>query len=153
MSVTLAFMIQMGAVIYAVAIVPAVAGLATLGYGLLRWQDERALGAIGHRVTGRVADSRIGQRPTGRTVFHPVVRFQTLAGEEAVTTGSRPSRRSFVPGAELDVVYDPTDPGRADVAEARLGLWYAAVGAALLGFGLVVFFLFRSFTAIAPIAF
>lgn len=153
MSATLAFMIQVGAVIYAVAIVPAVVGLTTLGYGLLRWQGERALGAIGHRVTGRVTDSRIGQRPTGRTVFHPVVRFRTLAGEEVVTTGSRPGRRSFIPGAELDVVYDPTDPGRAEVAGARLGLWYAAVGAAFLGFGLVVFLLFHSFTSIAPTAF
>ncbi|WP_326550479.1 DUF3592 domain-containing protein [Micromonospora sp. NBC_01813] len=142
-------MIQMAALVYVIAIAPAVVGLAALGYGLLRWQGERALNGIGHRVTGRVTDSRVAHRATGRMVFHPVVRFQTLSGQDAVTTGSRPSRRSFIAGAELDVVYDPMDPGRADVAGTRLGPWYAAVGAASIGFGVAAFLLFHSFASLS----
>ncbi|WFE25864.1 DUF3592 domain-containing protein [Solwaraspora sp. WMMD791] len=137
-------MIQMGAGVYVVAVVPALVGVTAVGYGLLRWRRERAVAALGLRVTGRVTQSRVERRATGRTVFRPVVRFRTLTGEDAVTTGSRPSRRSFVAGAELDVVYDPADPDRADVAGVRLGPWYAVLGGAFIGFAAAVFFLFHS---------
>jgi hypothetical protein len=100
------------------------------------WRNGQ-LARDGHVVTGRVIELRYvaangsvvrqsthGGSARGRS---PVVRFTTRAGEERTVVGSVNRHPApWVVGQAVDVVYDPGDPGRADLSTELAGwrLWF-----------------------------
>ena len=108
-----------------------------IGIVLLRSQlafQRRAVRGRGVVTDNRVGWSRDGNR-SGQRLYYPVMRFRTADGRD-VRTESRigTSWRSFDPGDEVMVTYDPREPHHAYPGRGTQGMVLALV---CLGFGVV----------------
>jgi len=136
-------------------------GLYLVVRGVLDLRRSSGLKRDGQQTTGTVVDNQVESHYRSGTTggpyrasfswltFQPAVRFRTLDGRDIVAVGPARSRRSFVSGTTVSVLYDPGDPtkiqllsghGRGSGGAARLasGLFAIVGAAAFLTFVLVM---------------
>lgn len=94
----------------------------------------------GERVTGTVVE----HRPGGHGTWYPTVLFRTLDGQVIRTETRWASNGGPALGQQVQVVYDPLDPSRAELANRALltpGIFLIFV---LLGLVYICYTLFNS---------
>lgn len=107
--------------------------LIPLGWGARASVQDRQLLRDGHIVNGRVVELRhVPSNPTVRSqrasTASPVVTFTTRSGQQRTAVGSVNRGPSpWAVGETVAVVYDPSDPERADLVSEvdGWGLWLA----------------------------
>jgi hypothetical protein len=101
-------------------------GVGVAVHGAVRMSTTRALAAAGYRAVGVVVDNQLISHHEHLT-FRPVVSFRTASGEDVTTAVGQSSYRSHVVGTSVEVVYDPRQPTRADLAVGYRSQGVAAV--------------------------
>lgn len=121
-----------------IVLVPAIfaaVGAVFLVIGVVQLRSQLAFRRRAIRCRGVVTDYRESwsRNGSGQRLYHPVLEFRTADGRD-VQTESRigTSWRSFRPGEEVAVTYDPRDPQHAYPGRGTLGMVLALV---FLGFG------------------
>ena len=108
-----------------------VGGAALLG-GVVMGLHIRSFVAHAQSVPGTVV--RMEQKPGSDdgTVYHPVVEFTKVSGQQATLTGYGSNPPAYEAGEVVRVLYDPLDPGEARIDDFW-SLWGASAGLAALG--------------------
>jgi hypothetical protein len=119
-----------------------IAGLVFAGVGIYGVVTNRRLWRRGVRTTGSVVDleRRVNPDPKVGVVYFPVLAFRTSDGEQ-MRAVSRTSGQPPV-GKEVPILYDPANPGVAEINTLMgratwLPALAAAVGLALILYGIV----------------
>lgn len=114
------------------------AGLGILAYGLRLRERSRQLRKVGTVTLGRIVDNKVESQGQGHIGYLPVVRFKPAAGQPVTVVGRVRRARAYATGTQVQVRYDPGEPGRAELVGASGTGQYLVGGAAVAGFGLVV---------------
>jgi len=115
--------------------------LAAAGFG--GWRTRRFLDGA-KRAEARVIgfeereSPRLHGTPT-QTIFHPVVEFITLAGEEVTATTTTGSMFPDQPGGVVNILYDPGDPKQVRLDTGRGRGLPAVLVIGVLGLGILLF--------------
>lgn len=124
---------------YVIAGLPVLVGLAMAAVGLRRLARERRLRDTGVRASGVIVDNRMESGTDRQLVFSPVVQFQTTDGRSLTVPARQRSRRSYVVGTPVGLVYDPARPEDLVVDASGAGARaYVAAGVGFAIFGLVI---------------
>ncbi len=124
---------------------------------------------VGVRVPGTVVNNQMESRTSSSTmpdaagipqqtmtgryfVFRPVVKFHSLAGTEFIAVAGNVSRRSFVAGTQVPLIYHPDrpsdvqiegGPGAGSVAAVVVSGIITTIMAAIIVVAVVVFLMFH----------
>lgn len=113
----------------------ALSGLAIAARSVVAIRRSAALTRVGVPTTATIIDSQVESRTsttdigmpnadgtpgmqtpsTSYLVFRPIVRFRTQTGQEITAVAPRVSRRSFLPGAAVEVLYNPSRPDQLKI--------------------------------------
>lgn len=117
----------------AVPVVVILAGLGLLGYGLRLRERSRHLRRVGSLALGRVVDNR-----PDAGGYLPVVRFRPPGRDPVTVTGRERRPAAHATGTQVQVRYDPADPGRAEIVGQPGSRLIVTGGAVIAGFGVLV---------------
>jgi hypothetical protein len=110
-------------------------GVLAVVWAVFAYRSERRFLRTALRASG-VVQSLTAERMERSTVYFPVIRFTTAAGE-TVTATSKSSKNSGYPiGQTISVLYDPRDPKNLEI-DAPWSRWFFVAIATF--FALVLF--------------
>ncbi|MFN8076210.1 MAG: DUF3592 domain-containing protein [Kineosporiaceae bacterium] len=121
-----------------VGVLPMLVGVAAVVSSWRTASRERRLVRRGRRVVATVVDNQIRSTSDGGLTFAPVVEFFTATEQKVradVPGAVRPI--SYVPGEQLVVHHDPTDPQRLVTGRSAGPVVGVVVGLGFLGFGVL----------------
>lgn len=131
----------------------AIAGLACVGLGFLSLGVLLFVPVMAARHFRRTAVRGVGVvvgygtevRDEAATLYHPHVRYTDASGAEHTATARGIDGRSFEPGQQVEILYNPRSPGRVAVVgldgygEMRFfGFWMVVAGLACVLMGLAI---------------
>jgi len=132
------------------------AGLAVAVRSVIAMRRSALLTRTGVAVEGRIIDNQMESREstfdagtpdmpmtstTRYFVFRPVIKFRTQAGQEIFAVAPRVSRRSFIVGATVPLLYLPDRPDQIKIVTGGGGSAVPGLVVGLLVAGLATTFL------------